>query len=503
MPTRNITHQDVIDRWLGAGQTARISGLDFTPLAHPILPDTAQRIVKGQAAGYLLRQHPQGNVWFLKKFAPSRRPSDAYLQAVDRCLPGGVEFFTCTQRRLITANHVDHRYSAYKAAEFLSWIEGTILMPKVPGSPWSSVADSLREGESTLTLEQRLTAGMNLAECIDRLEAGGCCHRDLSASNVFVDQDGRIYLIDWDSLCHPNLPFQANTTVGTAGYIAPFTRAASGAWDASCSWRPYADRYALAILIAEILLTGAGRAPAQEDGTMFAQKQLEDPDNGLTKERIDDLWRLDRAAGQLLWKALHASSFGTCPPPAQWRCVLRKALRGQQPPTDRVGSWNRGSRRACSSCGAKTWVTDTWYAQLHSRGVPFLCKACRDARRLQRDQTHPAVTCEHCRRSTRMSRGKLDALRAKGSPVLCPLCLRAQLDQWKREQSAWGREHPEVHCSDCGTRFRIRRDQRDALATRGRPPLCRECLRSPARNRPARPSPAPRGIMARFLSRFT
>ncbi len=135
MRTPNDLDKNVVDAWLHAGRTSRISGLDLAPMAHPVLPETAQCIVKGQAAAYFLRQHPQDNIWFLKKFAPSRRPSDAYLNTVHECLPGGFEFFTCTQRRLVTAGHVDHRYSVYRTPEFCDWLEGTILMPKVPGSP--------------------------------------------------------------------------------------------------------------------------------------------------------------------------------------------------------------------------------------------------------------------------------------------------------------------------------------------------------------------------------
>ena len=335
--------------------------------------------------------------------------------------------------------------------------------------------------------EQRLRAGANLADCIDRLEAGDCCHRDLSASNVFVDQDDRIYLIDWDSLYHPKLAFQANTTTGTMGYIAPFTRAGSRDWDPSRSWCPYADRYALAILIAEILLTGPQSAPAQEDGTMFAQSQLKDPDNDLVKGHIGAAWRLDRVAGQLLWKALHAASFDACPSPARWRSVLRKALRTAQSAADGSSRRGNGRVRPCTSCGAENWVTDAWYDQLQDRGVAFLCRACRAARRMQRDQTYPAVACEHCQQPARIPRDKLDALRAKGSPVLCPTCLSAQLGKWKSEQAAWSNDHPETACSQCGVPFRSRSTKLDTLAAEGKPVLCRDCLKRMLENRRSRP----------------
>jgi serine/threonine protein kinase len=306
MPVTCDTGVSSVDAWLWSGQTMRLAGLDFVPMCHPAFQDTAQRVVKGQAAVYFLRQQPHGSVWLLKKFSPSRRPSDEYLARVQECLPGGIEFFTCTQRRFLSADLVDGRHSPYRAPEFAAWLEGTILMPKVPGTSWSVVADSLRSGEVDLTLAQRLRAAANLADCVGRLETAGCCHRDLSGSNVFLADDARIFVIDWDSLWQAQLPYQANTTVGTPGYIAPFTRSPTGDWDALRSWRPYADRYALAVLIAEILLVSTALSDAQEDSTLFAQAQLEHPDGEFIRTQTDRLMQISIAVGQLFNEAVHA-----------------------------------------------------------------------------------------------------------------------------------------------------------------------------------------------------
>ena len=359
-----------IDAWHGSGKTVRIAGLDFLPMSHPILAETVQTIVKGQAAAYFLRQQPQGNTWLLKKFAPSRRPSDAYLAAVHACLPGGVEFFTCTQRRLLCTRHVDGRYSEYKSHELSAWLDGSILMPKVPGSPWCSITDSIREGDLTMTVEQRARRAGNLCECIERLEAGHCCHRDLSSTNVFLDEGGRIYLIDWDSLYHPSLSFQPNTTIGTAGYIAPFTRVATREWDARLSWRPRADRYGLAVLVAEILLTGPDHENPNEDGTLFSQSHLQGPRCGFVREQAEALCRLDIACGCLFLKALYASSFDACPSPGLWKAALHHFLRGR--PSSRRATRQRNS----ASCGEALQPNAGMYAGLGRRGFHPLSKQC-------------------------------------------------------------------------------------------------------------------------------
>ena len=93
MNASNGAAKNVVDGWLQAGQTVRISGLDFMPKSHRVLTDAALCVIKGQATAYFLCQHPKGNIWLLKKFAPSKRPSDEYMHAVHHCLPGGIEFY--------------------------------------------------------------------------------------------------------------------------------------------------------------------------------------------------------------------------------------------------------------------------------------------------------------------------------------------------------------------------------------------------------------------------
>ena len=401
----------IVNQWLMSGQTARIAGFDFEPVPHPLLPNAVQKVVKGQAAVYFLRQHPHGHVWLLKKFSPSRRPSDDYLRRVDQYLPSGAEFFSCSQRRYLKADHLDRLYTTFQGNGFDRWLAGTILMPKVPGSPWASLADSLRDGEVAMSWGHRVRAGLNLAGCVERLETSGCSHRDLSSSNVFVELDGRVHLIDWDCLYHPSLPYQPNTTPGTMGYLAPFLKTPSGSWDAASSWCAGADRYALAILIAEILLIDPGTPAIREDGTLFAQAELDDPDGDFAQEQVDALWHRERRCGALLWKALHATSFEKCPAPAHWRHVLRNPQRGPG------------------------------RLQAHHASV-----GANRKRRSDNRQGHDSlqITCEHCRKTIGKTRSQVNELRAKGSPLLCPACLMLQLEQWRMEQANWNREHPDA-----------------------------------------------------------
>ena len=442
MAVRLAFDTDVLAEWLASGATVRICGLDFVPIASRLLPGSAQCIVKGQAAVYFLRQQPQGNVWLLKRFSPGRRPSDDYLDRVPHCLPGSIAFFTCTQRRILDAKHIDRRYSEFRSNELTDWLTGAVLMPKVPGAPWSSIADSLRDREIDLNPPERLSAAANLAECVQRLEDGGCAHRDLSSGNVFLDDETRVFAIDWDSVYHERLPFQPNTTVGTNGYSAPFTRVPGGHFVARRSWCPGADRYALGILIAELLLTRPELGPPHEDGSLFAQAQLDDPGHEFVREQAEALCRLNLDCGILLLKTLRAASFAECPSPAAWLRALRRG-----PRAGKNGNHADGGHRARIK-------------------LP----------RPVQETTATRVTCEHCQSPIRKPRETLAQLRAKGNPLLCGKCLRAQLETWASEETSWRESHPETRCTQCGKPFRLRRDKLDQLTARARPVLCRTCF---------------------------
>jgi len=482
----DTTKEQCFQEWLQSRGAVRICGLDMVLKPHPRWKDAPQRIVKGQASVFWLEQVPQGHTWLLKIFTPGRRPTDEYLHAVDGCLPGAEEFFSCTQRRFLTREHLDWRASAYQQPALAESLEGAILMPKVPGMTWVAVADDLRSGALDLPWARRLKLALALAHAIDLLEAAQCSHRDLSASNVFVLPEGRIYLIDWDCLYHPRLPFQANTTLGTRGYLAPF-RTATGGGDAVWSWQPRADRFALAVLVTEMLLIGRQTPPAQEDGTLLGQAQIDERGNPFVQQTIGQLAGMSGLCGSLLRRAFSSSTLAGCPTPGDWIAALRQALKSVAgSPARQLDAGSRSSivHLRCSACQAPLALAKVKYEELIERGKPILCKKClgkhlaqASLARAQRQAAFPEVACEHCRRPFSVPRPKLDDLRRRGRPILCTACLDSQLRRWRAEQEEHRRDYPCVTCSVCGKRFPLRPEKLDELTAEGEAVLCRTCLK--------------------------
>ncbi len=477
------TNKDIMNNWLNSGKSVRICGQDLRPVPNGLFTDRIFCIVKGQAEVYFLKQVPHENIWLLKIFAPGRRPTDEYLEAVSNYLPGTVEFFTCTQRRFLCAEHLDLRNSGFNNPALTQLTVGSVIMPKVPGTTWASMADDLRDGTLKLSLVQRLRMSLSLAKCISVLEARQCSHRDLSSTNVFYENE-RAYLIDWDSLYHPQLPFQSNTTVGTMGYIPPFLNVANGQADVSLSWCLYADRFALALLITEFLLVDHRYSMQHEDGSLFSQKQIDSPDDGFVNETINQLKQISPPCAILLKQAFNSLSFINCPSPDDWISALKYTLRRQS--DTKISGPNNGQqtrfvRVTCSNCNTSFKVPKSKVKMIEDKGQEILCRTCLkvqlnkwSAEKAQRDMDIPQVSCEHCHSPFRLQREKLDSLLDRGRPILCHKCLQKQMRTWKTENE---KNYSGEICAKCGCEFNISKDKLDILKNKDKQILCRDCLK--------------------------
>lgn len=119
-----------------------------------------------------------------------------------------------------------------------------VLMPWISGPTWMQVLTEKQQ----LTCEQSLALARGLAQVLSGMEQQGLAHCDLSGPNLVLPAlaGGRgVELVDVEQMYGPDLHRPANVLSGSSGYA--HTGAAEAAWSAD------ADRFAGAVLIAEIL----------------------------------------------------------------------------------------------------------------------------------------------------------------------------------------------------------------------------------------------------------
>jgi len=306
---------DVVEKWLKSGKFAEIGVFKLKPLEFPGLPGTLLAPSGGQAQAFYLQAENSVDDWILKKFLPGKIPDRAYLNAIQSLVPHRPGFRAGHVRQVLSKSSLGR--NGFFTPEFASWIENTVLMSRIAGDDWQTLADKIRNETVIPTRDQRLSWCRALSEQIAVLEASTISHRDLSAKNVFVDLPNlRTQLIDWDCIFHPTLKYPINTTIGSDGYIAPFVKHVGGG-NVKATWGPHADRFALAILEAEFLGM-TKKTPLRHEGGMFEQAELSNRGGPETASIISDLKRDFPGAALLLERALQSRSFDECPEPAEW-----------------------------------------------------------------------------------------------------------------------------------------------------------------------------------------
>ena len=208
--------------WFRSGKYAELSNIAITPIEHPILYNSPLSIQKGQAESFCLEAKDRSD-WILKKFYKAKSLEHQYLDTVTDVLPKDDAFIAGTKRKILTSFQLKKNSNYYYSPELESFIDGTILMPRIAGKDWAGLADNIRDGEIQPSKNERTETAVNLVKAVNLLEKTKCSHRDLSSGNVFIDPSTwKVYLIDFDSLFHSSLKMPKDTTCGTDGYIPKF-----------------------------------------------------------------------------------------------------------------------------------------------------------------------------------------------------------------------------------------------------------------------------------------
>lgn len=305
---------DVVSDWLSSGQYAEIAGHKLRPVENPLLKGAPLASMRGQARAFYLRDDNNFN-WMLKRFLPGRHPGGDYIRAIAGLVPRAPGFQSGYLRKILSKDDVST--TGFFTENFASWIQDAVLMPRVTGNDWAILADRMRRGALIIPNDERMLMCRSLSEQIGLLEEHYLSHRNLSSTNVFIDEKSlSISLIDWDYIFHPTLAIPRSTTFGTFGYIAPFITK-SGRPDPLITWRPQADRFSLAILNSEFLSLSAS-SPVEGDLALFNQEEIYKRNGPVITGVLDILGKKFPGADSLLKRALDARGFDDCPGPAEW-----------------------------------------------------------------------------------------------------------------------------------------------------------------------------------------
>jgi len=201
----------------------------------------------------------------------------------------------------------------------------SVLMPWVDGPTWMEVLLDGRE----LSPAQSLTLARGLADILGRMEQMGLAHCDLSASNLIVSALASprsriptpLSLVDVEQLYGPGLDRPEVLPGGSPGYA--HNTAPQGLWDST------ADRFAGAVLIAEMLGWCDSHVRQLSWGESYfepEEMQANSPRYVLLYDVIEERW--GRGAAGLFERAWRSALLEECPTLDEWLINLPDEVPG-------------------------------------------------------------------------------------------------------------------------------------------------------------------------------
>lgn len=197
-----------------------------------------------------------------------------------------------------------------------------ILMPWIDGPTWMQVLIERR----TLTPEQSLALARSLATVLAAMEQRGVAHCDLSGPNVLLpglatadtEQEGqrKVALVDVEQLFGSGLEHPVMPPGGPPGYA--HKAAAEGLWG------PEADRFAGAVLLAEMLGWCDERVRQAAWGESYFEPQEMQHDGEryrVLNQVLTERWNSDLAV--LLGRAWFSDLPADCPTFSEWQLALQ------------------------------------------------------------------------------------------------------------------------------------------------------------------------------------
>lgn len=301
------------------GDDYTIDGDTWYVLEHPAAPGSGIPYGQEGRVGIVYQLANDDGVFrALKAFKPTYR--QPYLVSLARKLAAFANLpglAVCSRQVLTPQNHGDllRQYPDFLYAAFMPWIEGQtwheILQQEPPPSP-----------------QECLAMANSLADILAQLEQEGVAHGDLSDGNLIIDglDKGtlRVELVDVEQLYGPGLTQPSLLSKSTPGYA--HKTAKDGLWE------PAMDRFAGAVLLAEMLGWCDERIRAAASGqTYFAGDELQEPCSRYVLLRSVLAERWGEPIAMLFEQAWNSETVTQCPPFGAWQIALPPAVQPEKP----------------------------------------------------------------------------------------------------------------------------------------------------------------------------
>jgi len=301
------------------GEELQIENDTYQIAAHPMAPGMPYGQEGRQATVYQLLAGPAGPR-ALKVFKPRYRlPLLAYLaERIEEYadLPG----LAVCRRTVLTPQRHGALLRQYPDLTY------AVLMPWIQGPTWMQVLLEKR----SLTAAQSLELAGELANVLATLEQHGLAHCDLSAPNVLIPTlvgEKGVALVDIEQMYGPGLR-PALAAAGSPGYA--HKTAPEGLWT------PEADRFAGAVLLAEMLGWCDERVRSAAWGENYFEPrevQQETQRYKLLTTALEGLWGTGLAG--LFERGWHSDTLSECATFGEWLVLLPQevptALVAQKP----------------------------------------------------------------------------------------------------------------------------------------------------------------------------
>ncbi|MGF1505000.1 MAG: hypothetical protein ACFB51_07705 [Anaerolineae bacterium] len=297
----------------------RLNGKRYSFAPHPVVPSIPWGQEGRRAIVYRLDPIGAGKPYALKVFRQVFRHEGLIEAAATlegfRDLPG---MDVCDQTVLREHTHPE-LVTQYPDLDY------AMLMPWIEGETWFDVLN-LRK---PLTLDQSRAIAESMSWVLYALEYNRLAHCDLSSGNVIVEPNGvDVQLIDVEDVYSPYLVPPPFVPVGTMGYQHhAVPHAPTG------QWSPMGDRFAGAVLMAEMLAWAHPDIREAAHGeSYFAPGELH-----AASERYDllrDVLRVyNPAFAETFEQAWRSTSLDSCPPIERWYLLFDNL------PRDPVREW--------------------------------------------------------------------------------------------------------------------------------------------------------------------